>query len=230
MLGKTQATTPQGLNGLTVTIECDSSKGLPGIIIVGLGSKSVDESKERIRSAFRNTKLELPPRKFTINLAPANIPKDGTRFDLAMCVAMLISTKQIAPSKLEKSYFIGEIGLSGKLRPVQGLLASLMHLRSSGDDISFYVPAANAAEATLIKGAVVYPISSLRELYDHLTGSVPITPYKGKHIQNTDEYPINFDDVAAQDTATYYCALCFHRTLNCTSTCVVIQLQSQRVP
>ena len=109
-----------------VNVECSISKGLPGIIIVGFANKAVDEAKERVRSAFANAKLELPRKRITINLAPADLPKESPGFDLAIATAILGASKQIDTEDTQSAIFIGELGLNGDVRPVRGIIGSLI--------------------------------------------------------------------------------------------------------
>jgi len=149
MLAQTYAATIHGADGRSVCIECDTRKGLPNITIVGLGSKTVDEAKERLRAAIRNSGLDMPPGRITINLAPADIPKDSTALDLGMAVAMLAASQQIDKLKSVGYLYLGELALDGSLRPVKGLLA-LLHAVKKSPVKAVVVPAANAAEAALL--------------------------------------------------------------------------------
>jgi magnesium chelatase family protein len=160
-----------GSDGVVVDIECHMSNGLPNIIIVGFGNKAIDEAKERIRGAFASTKLDLPRKRITINLAPADIPKDSTAFDLAIATSMLLYNQQVKVTDADRNaLFIGELGLDGVIRPVRGIIGKLLKARSSGYD-RFFVPYGNALQASLVPGIKLIPVKNLRELYLHLSGT-----------------------------------------------------------
>ena len=119
-----------GFQGTVIDVECHLSNGLPGLQIVGYASKSLDEAKERVRSAFSSSQLELPRKRIVLNLAPADIPKDGSSFDLAIALSILESSKQVRPEPIENVIVIGELGLEGDVRPVRGIIGKI---RSSKD-------------------------------------------------------------------------------------------------
>jgi magnesium chelatase family protein len=155
-----------GQNGLVVDIECTLSNNLPGITIVGYANKAVDEAKERIRSAFDSSNIPLPRKRVTINLAPADIPKESTGFDLAISAAILVASRQykIVP---DNSAFIGELGLDGTVRPIRGIIGKLLAGKRNG--ISFFViPENNVGQASLVPGINLLPVNSLKKLYEYL--------------------------------------------------------------
>lgn len=163
-----------GAESIPVQIESDMSNSLPGTVIVGLGDKAVTEAKERIRSAIKNSKLENPKKRITINLSPADIPKDGAHYDLGMALSILLLSGQIPAASLKNTIVIGELGLDGAVKPVKGVIG---HLKGAGDDDkeqTVILPLANLSEAKLVRGLNLIPARNLRELYDHLTGSVKI--------------------------------------------------------
>ncbi len=162
-----------GLKGTLVDIECHISNGLPAIVIVGFASKAVDEAKERLRGAFSNSKLQMPKKRITVNLAPGDIPKDGTGFDLAIATAILLADGQCNISPTPKSVFVGELGLDGGVRPVRGIIGKLLAARELGIS-TFYIPEANLDQAKLVPGLMIYPVKDLRSIYLHLTNSAPI--------------------------------------------------------
>ncbi|MFA6270503.1 MAG: YifB family Mg chelatase-like AAA ATPase [Candidatus Paceibacterota bacterium] len=166
-----------GSGGVLIDIECHISNGLPSIVIVGFANKAVDEAKERIRSAFANSNLELPRKRITINLAPADIPKDSTSFDLAIAVAILQASGQIKDPVGKDQLLIGELALDGSLRPVRGIIGKLLAARSSGFK-EFSIPHGNIKQASLVPGLKLLPVQSLRDMYLHLNGTVPIKPIK----------------------------------------------------
>lgn len=163
-----------GFEGIPIDVECTITNGLPNIIIVGFANKAVDEAKERIRGAFASANLVLPKKRITINLAPADIPKDTTSFDLAIALAVLV-TSQIVPVPPVKSVVIGELGLDGSVRGVRGIIGKLLASKRLGYTTCF-VPAANAQQASLVEGLTIYPVKTLRDLYLHLTQTQQISP------------------------------------------------------
>ena len=132
MISKVLSAAAIGYSGEIIEVEGDSSKGLPSLQIVGMGNKAIDEAKERVRSAIKNSDLDFPKQKITINLAPAEIPKDGTGFDLPIAISILIISKQIQQKEVENRAFVGELSLSGELRPVKGILNIVEKIRGSG--------------------------------------------------------------------------------------------------
>lgn len=167
-----------GNSPVKVDAECHISNGLPNIIVVGLGNKAVDEAKERLRSAFSESKLDFPKKRITLNLAPADIPKDGSSFDLTMAVAILAATNQISHTHFEKSAVIGELGLDGSTRPVRGIIGKLLAAKKIGIE-RFYVPSANLPQAKLVPHIKIIPVSNLRELYLHASGAETISATSG---------------------------------------------------
>jgi magnesium chelatase family protein len=161
-----------GHSGIIVDIECHVSSGLPGISIVGYAGKSVDEAKERIRSAFSSTKLPLPRKRITINLAPADVPKDGTGFDLAIATAILLSSGEKMRNLPDNTGLVGEIGLDGTIRLVRGVIGKLLAGKAAGLD-TFFVPEGNIEQAQLIPDITLYPVKHLRELYAFLQPPEP---------------------------------------------------------
>ncbi|HET7177566.1 MAG TPA: magnesium chelatase domain-containing protein, partial [Solirubrobacterales bacterium] len=145
---------PHGLDGRLVEVQCDSTSAVPVINVVGLPAASIKEARDRIPSAFRNCGLELPKRKFTINLAPAELRKEGAGLDLAMAVAIWLAGQgRAAPAGVA---FVGQLGLDGSVRHVDGVLIAALRLRAAGVR-ELYVGAADAAEAALAEGLAVRP-------------------------------------------------------------------------
>lgn len=171
-----------GSGGMLVDIECHISNGLPAIVIVGFANKAVDEAKERLRGAFTNSHLELPKKRITVNLAPADVPKDSTSFDLAIAVSVLIASQQCRSTD---NILIGELGLDGGVRPVRGIIGKLLGGRQLGIK-DFFIPVKNLGQASLVPDINLYPIAKLRDIYLHLTGTVPIKPIaSGKSLVQT---------------------------------------------
>ncbi len=163
-----------GTDGIIIDIECHLSNNLPAIIIVGFASKAVNEAKDRLRGAFTSSRLDLPRRRITINLAPADIPKSDSGLDLAIALSILVASQQIMAIE-PTCLAIGELGLDGGLRPVRGIIGKLLTARQRGIT-EFYIPLANLQQAQLIPGIRLYPSASLRQFYEHLAGQHDITP------------------------------------------------------
>jgi len=164
-----------GMEAPLVTVEAHLSNGLPSFTIVGLPDTEVKESKDRVRSALLNSCFEFPARRITVNLAPADLPKEGGRFDLPIALGILAASGQLPATELAHYEFTGELALTGALRPVRGALA--MTYQASGDGRRFILPADNAAEAALVAGAPVYPAPSLLAVCAHLAGREPLARY-----------------------------------------------------
>jgi magnesium chelatase family protein len=157
-----------GMEAALVTVEVHLANGLPQFTIVGLPEAEVKESKDRVRAALQNCQFEFPTRRITVNLAPADLPKESGRFDLPIALGILAASGQIPADKLNEYEFAGELALTGELRPIRGALA--MTYRAANSGRAFVLPEANAAEAALVEDAVVYPASSLLQVAAHLAG------------------------------------------------------------
>lgn len=164
----------QGISGYEVRVECDLAPGLPGFEVVGLPDAAVRESRDRVRAAVKNCHFTFPVGRITVNLAPADRRKEGTVYDLPILVGILSASGQIFAS-LEDCAFLGEVSLSGELRPVRGVLPMAMAARRAGIQ-RLFVPRDNAPEATLAEGLTVYPVDRLETLADHLCGRSEIAP------------------------------------------------------
>lgn len=160
-----------GSGGLVVDVECHLSNGLPSIIIVGLANKAVDEAKERLRGAFTNSLLVLPKKRITVNLAPGDIPKDSTSFDLAIATSILSASTQTSQAVPENALFIGELALDGSLRPVRGIIGKLLAGRERGFN-SFYIPLGNVRQAMLVPHIKIVSVQCLRDIYLHLNNTI----------------------------------------------------------
>jgi magnesium chelatase family protein len=155
-----------------VTVEAHLANGLPSFTIVGLPEAEVKEAKDRVRAALQNARFEFPARRITVNLAPADLPKESGRFDLPIAIGILAASEQLPAALLASCEFAGELALTGELRPVRGALA--MVLSAARDRRAFVLPEPNAREAALVEEATVYPARSLLEVCAHLTGRVPL--------------------------------------------------------
>lgn len=163
-----------GVTGYPVSVECDLSGGLPAFNIVGLPDAAVSEARERVRAAIKNCGFSFPVSRITVNLAPANLKKIGTLYDLPILIGILCAGGQ---AKLSDSScaFVGELSLSGHLRPCAGMLPMALCAKREGIH-SLYVPEENASEATLAQGPVIYPVRDVEQLVRHLSGEEPISP------------------------------------------------------
>ncbi len=164
----------RGVSGYEVTVECFLSGGLPAFDVVGLGDTAVKESRERVRAAVKNCGAKFPVSRITVNLAPAGQRKEGTLYDLPILLGILRCSGDI-PELPENAAFLGELSLTGSLRGVNGVLPMAMAAARAGVR-SLFVPAVNAAEATLADGLTVYPVSDVAALVAHLRGETPISP------------------------------------------------------
>ena len=157
-----------GMDAAQVTVEAHLANGLPSFTIVGLPEAEVKESRDRVRAALQNCQFEFPVKRITVNLAPADLPKDSGRFDLPIALGILAASGQIPSERLAEYEFAGELALTGELRPIRGALAMTYHAANCGR--AFILPTANATEAALVEDAVVYPAKSLLEVAAHLAG------------------------------------------------------------
>ncbi|MCW1908841.1 MAG: YifB family Mg chelatase-like AAA ATPase, partial [Candidatus Saccharibacteria bacterium] len=175
MADKVVSIIDNGSGGLAVDVECHVSQGLPAIIVVGLGAKAIDEAKERLRSAFASSDLLMPRKRITLNLAPADTPKESSSFDMAMAMAILSTSGQLANQPTSQQVYIGELGLTGIIRPVRGIIGKLLAARELGFS-EFFIPAANLQQAQLVPGITIYPVHTIKDLYLHCNNAVAIPP------------------------------------------------------
>jgi len=181
-----------------VTVEVHLSNGLPSFTIVGLPETEVKESKDRVRSALLNSQFNFPARRITVNLAPADLPKEGGRFDLPIALGILAASGQLPNTGLERFEFAGELALTGELRPFCGALA--VTLKASRDGRAFVLPRDNAAEAALVEGAEVYPAHSLLAVCAHLAGQEALPRQLAEEAETVVAYP-DFSEVKGQAQA-----------------------------
>ena len=186
----------QGILGYTVTVECALSGGLPAFDVVGLPDAAVKESRERVRAAVKSCGAKFPVSHITINLAPAALRKEGTLYDLPILLGILAAQGEV---KLpERSAFLGELSLTGALRPVRGTLPMALAAERGGVK-ELYVPVANAAEATLASDLTVYPVSDVASLLAHLRGEKPLAPAKPWQPEAQDIHGPDFSEVMGQE-------------------------------
>ncbi|RMD68758.1 MAG: ATP-dependent protease [Gammaproteobacteria bacterium] len=165
-----------GISAPLVTVEAHLSNGLPAFTVVGLPEAAVKESRDRVRSALINSRFEFPVRRITVNLAPADLPKEGGRFDLPIALGILAASGQIPQRALEDYEFIGELALSGELRKVPGVLPVALEAKRAGRIL--IVPRENADEAALVEGLTVLPAESLLGVCAHLLGNATLAPHR----------------------------------------------------
>jgi magnesium chelatase family protein len=175
MLAKVTSAAVVGLEGQLVDVEVDISSGLPSLTIVGLPDTAVQEARERVRSAIRNSGCTFPTRRIVVNLAPANLKKAGPAYDLPIALGILLSSEQVS-MEASQAVFLGELSLDGGLRPTSGVLSmvALAHERGLSP---IFVPEANAPEASLVEGARIIPVASIGQLVSHLRGEANIPEY-----------------------------------------------------
>lgn len=176
MVARVITVAPIGFDGSIIEVECDATKSLPSLQIVGLGNKAIDEAKERVRSAISNSLLDFPKKRITINLAPAELPKDGAHYDLPIALAILCVSGQLKQSELSDIVFAGELALEGSLRPIKGAI-NITQLAKQAGYRHIYLPIANAEQASLIDDINIYGVKNLKELFLHLKKESIINPY-----------------------------------------------------
>jgi magnesium chelatase family protein len=185
-----------GLEGELIEVEVDVGSGSVFFIVVGLPDTAVQEAKERVRSAVKNSGCDFPMRRIVVNLAPADLRKEGPSYDLPIAVGIALASGQVL-ADVSDSLFLGELSLDGQLRPTHGILPMVSLARERGLK-RVYVPAADAAEAALVDGVDIYPVTSFRALIDHLLGDVEIEPYR-RQADLLTEAPASYDGVDFAD-------------------------------
>ncbi len=177
MISKVRAGTTIGLLGVPVEVEVDvAGRGFPTFTIVGLPNKAIDESKDRVRTAVVNSGYEMPDSRITVNLAPADIPKTGSAFDLAIALGILSAFGMLPQEKLQESMFIGELSLEGNVRKVSGMIP-LIILAKEQNIPRIFIPADNIHEVSILEDIEIYPVSSLNQIIGHLLGKERIPKY-----------------------------------------------------
>lgn len=200
MLAKVESYALNGLEGFDVAVEVDVNAGLPAYEVVGLADTAVKESRERVRAAIKNSLLDYPIKKITVNLAPADSKKEGSLYDLPIAVGILAATEQI-PAHSHKPYVVvGELSLDGSVRHVKGLMPILLSAMQNGYT-RFIVPEANAKEASYVAGIEVFAFSSLKDVADFLSGNkefspVPTRTFSAQQAEN--KYNVDFSEVKGQ--------------------------------
>lgn len=194
-----------GMAALPVSVEVHLANGLPGFAIVGLPDAEVREAKDRVRAALQNSGFTIPPRRITVNLAPADLPKESGRFDLPIALGILAASQQVGAGQLDRYEFAGELSLSGELRPIRGALAMSFAMRRQheGPARAFILPLANADEAAMVTDAAVYPARTLLEVCAHFaqgSGSTQLARHRSQAQAGAVAYP-DFAEVKGQQSA-----------------------------
>lgn len=201
MLAKVTSGATVGLSSVPIEVEVDiASKGLPSFTIVGLPNKAIEEAKERVRAAIKNSGAEFPPRRITVNLAPADLPKEGPSYDLPIALGILIASGQLG-ADLQNALVLGELSLDGSLRHTNGILPMALLAKEKGFR-KLFLPHVDAREASVIEGIEIYPVFSLLQLFHHFSGIEKIKPHS--HIsfdELKDQVTFEFDmaDVKGQE-------------------------------
>lgn len=185
-----------GIKAPPVTVEAHISNGLPSFSIVGLPETTIKESKDRVRSAILNSRFEFPARRITVNLGPADLPKEGSRFDLPIALGVLAATNQIPKDKLANFEFAGELALSGELRSTQGMLPFALATRTTTRHL--ILPSANSQEAALASNICILPANHLLEVCSHLCGAKLLTQQTFPELKKSYDYPMDMADVRGQ--------------------------------
>ena len=201
MLAKVQSCAIVGLDAEQIDVEVDITSGLERLTVVGLPNAAVRESGERVRSAIANSGFFFPQHRLTVNLAPADLRKEGPAYDLPIALGIMAATRQVL-AELDDALVVGELGLDGSVRPVNGALSMAAMAQQSGFR-RLFVPQTNAPEAALVEGIDVYPVAHLNEIVAHLSGSKEI-PRQNAATFSVDEevvYPVDFEDIRGQEHA-----------------------------
>jgi magnesium chelatase family protein len=203
MLAHVTSSAVNGIDAYLVEVEVDITPGIPGFTIVGLPDTAVQESKERVRAAIKNSGLEFPSRKITINLAPADVRKEGPSFDLPIAIGILAATAQVDSELIQDCIVLGELSLDGAVRSVSGVLPIAMHARERNIK-RMVVPTQNVKEAAIVSGIDVYPVSTLAEVVKLFNEPGHMLPaiFDLKELESLEEptYDVDFCDVKGQET------------------------------
>jgi len=201
MLAKALSSAVFGIDAYVVEVEVDIAQGLPAFATVGLPEGAVKESKDRVKAAIKNCGYDFPSRRITVNLAPADIKKEGTAFDLPMAIGILAATDTVQKEKLNDYFVLGELSLDGQVKPVKGTLPIAVAARDAGFR-GILLPRENSREAAVVKGVDVLPIHTLSECVEFLNGSFHIDPVEvdlDEIFRTESNYPVDFNDVKGQE-------------------------------
>lgn len=186
-----------GIESVEVRVEVHLSNGMPAFFIVGMPETAVKESRERVKSAILNSNFDFPQKVITVNLSPADIPKEGSRYDLAIAIGILIASKQIKGNEYQNYDFIAELSLNGQLRPIKGILPSVLGIKRK-----LLIGKDNAAEASLVKNLQIYPAEHILEVVDHLNSTNSIFKFIGtEKLDDIVESDLDIADIKGQASA-----------------------------
>ncbi len=203
MLSKVYSGTLFGLDAYGVEVEVNLANGLPAFIIVGLPDTAIQESKERVRAAITNSEFEFPLRRLTVNLAPANVKKEGPSLDLSIAVGILAATGQLKSEDMDQYWLVGELSLTGEVRKVSGALSLAIAARKAGKR-GVILPKENCREASIVEGIDIIPVSNLLEVSEFLTGKIEIERIetaRGSLLGKESKFNVDFLDIKGQQHA-----------------------------
>jgi magnesium chelatase family protein len=201
MLSRVLSSAVFGIDAYVVEVEVDIALGLPAFATVGLPEGAVKESKDRVKAAVKNCGYEFPSRRITVNLAPADVKKEGAAFDLPMAIGILAATEIIEKTKLKDYFILGELSLDGQVKPVRGVLPIAVAARDAKIK-GILLPKENAREAAVVAGIEVLPLETLSDCVDFLNGTHLIDPVAvdlNEIFQTESNYPVDFNDVKGQE-------------------------------
>nr|WP_312576135.1 YifB family Mg chelatase-like AAA ATPase [Sedimentibacter sp.] len=199
MLSKLKTCVLYGLEGCGIDVETDLSSGLPGFTIVGLPDVSIKESKERVRSAIKNSGYKFPVSRITVNLAPANLKKEGSQIDLPIAIGILAASRIVEKEIDDDTCIMGELSLDGKINAIDGALPMVISMRNNNYK-RVIIPAENKEECGVIEGINVIPVENLNDLVDYLNGKIEVEPYSVAYtsFENVDKYSEDFSEIKGQ--------------------------------
>lgn len=203
MLAKVFSAAVYGVDAFEIEIEVNSANGDTVIVVVGLPDTAVKESKDRVTTAISNSGYHWPRKRTTVNLAPADVKKEGPSFDLPIALGMIAVAQEVELPGIENYCFVGELALTGAVRPVRGVLPVVLEARKRGRT-KVVVPEANASEAAMVEGIEVYGVRNLREVFEFVTGEKQLAPTKEdvtRFFQRHQAYDVDFSDVRGQHHA-----------------------------
>lgn len=201
MFSKIISAATYGINGYIIEVETHCEKQIPGFTVVGLPDSAVKESRERVTAAIKNSNIEFPLRKITVNLAPADLKKEGSGFDLAIAIGILSAGEKINFDNLNEYLFIGELSLDGSLRRVKGVLPVVLKAKQEGIK-KIILPVDSVKEGSIVDDVLVFGLKNLVEVIDFLKGKILIQPSKSdknKLFSQINRYKLNFSDVKGQE-------------------------------
>ncbi len=201
MIAKIFSSAISGIDAYIVQVEVDIARGLPAFSTVGLPEGAVRESKDRVKSAIKNSGFEFPSHRITVNLAPADIKKEGSAFDLPIAIGILTATDLISSSLVSDYLILGELSLNGEIKPIRGTLPTALSVKKFGFR-GLIVPEANALEASVVEGIEIIPAQTLGQVTEFLKGISPIRPLSQNQeriFSDPQSYPFDFNEVKGQE-------------------------------